>query len=97
MLLDLRNLLLNFFLIIGPAKCMNDEDVEQGIHEFKYFFINKAMSICYWNMHGALKIIIELNIYGAIIDQGLRMRLEAAIEHIICQRRAPLRGLVRVS
>jgi hypothetical protein len=67
MLFDIRNLLLNNFLMIGPAKCMNDEDVEQGIHEFKNFFIDKAMSIRYRNMHGALKVIIELNIYGSII------------------------------
>jgi hypothetical protein len=84
MLLDFINLLLNNFFIIGPAKCMNDEDVEQGVHEFKYFFIDKPMSVGHWNMHLALKIVIELNIYGSIIDQGLRMRLEAAIEHIIC-------------
>ena len=41
------------------------------------------MGIGYWNVHGALKVIIELNIYATVINQGIRMRLEAAIEHII--------------
>jgi hypothetical protein len=34
MVFDFRNLLLNNFLMIGPAKCMNEEDVEQRVHEF---------------------------------------------------------------
>ena len=31
-LLDFRNLLLNNLQILIPAKCMNDEYVEQGVH-----------------------------------------------------------------
>jgi hypothetical protein len=54
------------------------------------------MSIGYWNVHGALKVIVELNFYSSVIKQGRRMRLEAAIEHIICERGATLGRLVGV-
>ena len=59
--------------MVGPAKCMNDEDVDQGVHKLKNFFIDKAMSISHWNLHGALKVVVELNLYGSVIYQGFRM------------------------
>jgi hypothetical protein len=54
------------------------------------------MSVGHWNMHGALKVVIELNLYGSVINKGLRMHWKTAIEHIVCERGAPLRGLIRV-
>jgi len=72
--LDFRNLPLNNLKIVRPAKSINDEDVEQGVHKLKNFFINKAMSISHWNLHGALKVVVELNLYGSVIYQGFRMR-----------------------
>ena len=74
----------NNLKMVGPAKCMNDEDVEQGVHKLKNFFIDKAMSISHWNLHGALKVVVELNLYGSVIYQGFRMCWETAIERIVC-------------
>jgi hypothetical protein len=54
------------------------------------------MSIGHWHIHRLFEVVVELYLYAAIVDQGSRMSLEGAIEHVVREGGASLGGLVRV-
>ena len=76
---------------------MYHEDIEDWIDTFEDILINQPMSISYRNMHRRLEIVVELNLNATKVDLRFRMRFKLAIEQIISERGASLRGLVWVS
>ena len=75
---------------------MDQEDVEHWVHSLKNVLFDQAMSISHWHKHWMLEIVVELYLYAAIVDQGFRMSLEGAIEHMVREGGASLGGLVGV-
>jgi hypothetical protein len=39
------------------------------------------MRISHWHKQRMLKVVVELYLYGAVVNQGLGMSLEGAIEY----------------
>ena len=84
------------FLMLVPTKGMNHENIEQGVHAFKNLNFNQSVSISHRHKDWILEIVVELYLNATIVNQRFFMGLESAIENIICQGGAALRGLVRV-
>jgi hypothetical protein len=82
--------------MLMPTKGVNHENVEQGVNAFKNFIFDQPMSICYWHKYRMFEILVELYLNATIVNQRILMRLECAIENIICQGGAAPRGLVGV-
>jgi len=95
-LMNLSDVLLDNFLMLGSFEWVNHEDVEQWVHAFKNVFLDQAMTIGHWHKHWLFEVVVELYLYAAIVYKRFRMSLEVAIKHIVCERGASLRGLVRV-
>ena len=96
LLMYFRDLLLNDYLVLSSHEGVNQEDVEHRNNLLKNLFFDQTVSISHWHKHRMLKIVVELYLYTAIVDQGFWMSLERAIEHIVCKGGASLGGLVRV-
>jgi hypothetical protein len=75
---------------------MDHEDIENWVYKLKDSFINQPVSICHRNMHRRFEVVVELNFDGAIVNFRLGVHFKLAIEQIICERGASLRGLVWV-
>jgi hypothetical protein len=82
--------------MLVPTKGVDYENVEQGVHKFKNVIFDQTVSICYWHKHRMFEIVVELYLNATIANQGILMRLECAIENVICEGGAALRRLVRV-
>jgi hypothetical protein len=89
-------MLINNFLVLYANEGMDQEYVEHRVHTLKNFFLDQTVSISYWHKHWMLKVVVELYLDAAIVDQGFRMSLEFAIENIVREGGASLWGLVRV-
>ena len=76
-------MLLNNSLVLCPLEGMDQEDVEHWVNSLKDVFFNQAVGISNWDKHWVLEVVVKLYFYAAIVNQGLRMSLECAIEHII--------------
>ena len=70
LLVNFSDLLLNDCLVLCPNEGVNHEDVENLVDTFKDFFFDQAMSISHWDKHWMLKVVVELDLYAAIVDQG---------------------------
>ena len=96
LLVNFNDLLLNDCLMICSYEGVDQEDVEHWIHSFKNVFFDQSVSIGYRHIHWMFEVVVELNLYAAVVDQGSRMSLEGAIEHMVREGCASLGGLVRV-
>jgi hypothetical protein len=96
LLVNFSDLLLYDCLVLCPNEGVDHEDVEHLVHMLKNFFFDQTVSISNWHKHWMLEVIIELDLYAAIVDQGFRMSLEGAIEHVVREGGASLGRLVRV-
>ena len=70
-MVNFSDLLLNDCLVLCPNEGMDHEDVEHLVDSFKNFFIDQAMSISHWDKHWMLEVVVKLDLYAAIVDQGL--------------------------
>ena len=96
LLINFNDLLLNFSLMLRPCEGMNQKNVEHWVHPLENVVINQAVSVGHRHKHRMLEVVVELYLYAAIVDEGLRVSLEGAIEHMVREGGAPLGGLVRV-
>ena len=96
LLVNFIDLLLNDSLVLCPYEGVDQENVENLVYSLKNVFFNQPVSICHWHKHWMFEVVVELDLYAAIVDQGFRMSLEGAIEHMVREGCASLRGLVGV-
>ena len=52
-----------------PIKGVNHEDVKQGVNAFKNVIFDQTVSISHRHKHWMLKIVVELYLNAAIVDQ----------------------------
>jgi len=71
LLLYFRDLLLNNFLVLFSYEGVDQEDAEHRNDLFKNVIFDQTVSISHWHKHRMLEIIVKLDLYAAIVDQGL--------------------------
>jgi hypothetical protein len=82
--------------MIVPYKRVNHENLKLGKNALKNVIFNQTVSISHWYKHWMFEIVVELYLNATIVNERIFMRLECAIENIICQGGAALRGFIRV-
>jgi len=65
-----RDLRLNDRLVLCSNEGVDQEDVEHRNDLFKNVFFDQTVSISHWHKHRMLEVVVELDLYAAIVDQG---------------------------
>jgi hypothetical protein len=65
---NFSDLLLNNCLVLCSNEGVDHEDVEHLVHTLKNIFFDQAVSISHWHKHWMLEVVVELDLYAAIVD-----------------------------
>jgi hypothetical protein len=70
LLIYFRDLLLNDYLVLCSHEGVDQEDVEHRNDLLKNIFFDQTVSISHWHKHRMLEVVVELDFYASIVDQG---------------------------